>query len=47
MNTYEVTFVVDGHRYAETIQAQTHQDARRLIQARYPDAMIWDIQRVG
>gem|GEM_PF-3909164 len=47
MFTYRVTFVLDGKRYAEEVSATCSIDARRLIQGRYPGAVIWNVERVG
>lgn len=37
---YEVTFTFQGVRKTETIQARDSYDARKIIEARYPGAMI-------
>jgi len=47
MNEYEITFQLDGHRYEDHITATSYFDARRLIEARYPDAVILNVQQVS
>ncbi|HEY8750775.1 MAG TPA: hypothetical protein VIM11_22515 [Tepidisphaeraceae bacterium] len=44
MKTYEITFTIDNKRYAETVHATSSSDARRLIEARYPRCVIWNVR---
>ena len=46
MQTYEVTFTIDNKRYAQTVQAGTSNDARRLIESQFPRAVIWDVRKL-
>ena len=48
MYQYKVTFSVDGHRTEQVVTARTSVDARRLIEAQYPNSkvIIWNVQRV-
>ena len=47
MNEYNITFQLDGHRYEDQISATSYFDARRLIEARYPGAVILNVQQVS
>lgn len=46
MKHYRVRFTVNGCRYDDEISATSYFDARRLIEARYPGAVIWLVQEV-
>jgi hypothetical protein len=47
MNEYNITFQLDGHRYEDQISATSYFDARHLIEARYPGAVILNVQQVS
>lgn len=40
MDEYECTFYVDGIRTEEIVKAYGSSDARKLIEARYPNSKI-------
>lgn len=44
--TYRVEFVIHFTRYAETIECVTAQQARKLIQDRYPEAIIKSVTEI-
>jgi len=46
MNEYHITFQLNGRRYEDRISATSYFDARRLIQDRYPDAVILNVEQV-
>ena len=45
MRTYEVEFTWRGSRYSDTYQASSYFAARRLVEERYPGAVIWNIRQ--
>ncbi len=40
----EVTFTIDDKRYTETVRAGSSNDARRLVEARHPRCVIWNVR---
>ena len=44
--TYRVEFIIQFTRYAETVECITAQQARKLIQDRYPEANIVNVKEI-
>jgi len=44
MKNYEIEFTWRGNRYTDSIRATSYFAARRLIQDRYPGAVIWHVR---
>jgi hypothetical protein len=44
--TFRVEFVIHFVRYAETVECVTAQQARKLIQDRYPDAIVQNVKEI-
>ena len=41
MHTYVIIFNLDGHRTQETIKANSYNDAKKIIEARYRGSNIY------
>lgn len=40
MRTYEVRVVVNGKNITDTVQATSYQDAKAIMEARYPNGSV-------
>jgi len=41
MHTYIIIFNVNGHRTQETVSGYSYNDAKKVIEARYPNANLY------
>lgn len=41
MSTYVIIFNVNGHRTQETVTANTYNDAKKIIEARYAGSNLY------
>ena len=41
MQTYVIIFNIDGHRTQETVSANSYNDAKKIIEARYRGASLY------
>jgi len=46
MNTFEVTFFWEGHRYTEVVTTSSSSSARNMIRSKFPGASIMRVHRV-
>ena len=40
MNTYYLTFTINGKRTEQTVKANSMMDAKRIVQAQYPGITV-------